>query len=107
MCVPSISSELSDVLKSANCGKQLHIIGKNSHEIVADYLDAVDLIEPATISRTSRDPDDDTVLGTALAADADLIVSGDSDLLNLKFFHRVAIVTPSEALARIENQRGA
>jgi predicted nucleic acid-binding protein len=46
------------------------------------------------------------VLGTALAADADLIVSGDADLLNLKFFHRVAIVEPPEALARIENQRG-
>ena len=31
----------------------------------------------------SRDPDDDQVLATAIAANADLIVSGDRDLLDL------------------------
>jgi predicted nucleic acid-binding protein len=41
------------------------------------------------------------VLGTAIAASAELIVSRDMHLTNLKSFHRIPIVTPTEALARI------
>jgi uncharacterized protein len=57
------------------------------------------LAEPAC-----RDPDDDAVLALAIAARADLIVSGDRDLLDLKSFQGIAIVTPTEALRRIETQ---
>ena len=32
---------------------------------------------------------------------ADLIVSGDTHLLNLKTFHRIPIVTAAEAVSRI------
>ncbi len=56
---------------------------------------------PAEIAPTSIDPDDDAVLACALAAGADLIVSGDPDLLNLKQFHGAAIVTPRQAIERI------
>lgn len=47
------------------------------------------------------DPDDDLVLAAALGADAELIVSGDPHLLNLKHFQRIPIVEPDEALQRI------
>ena len=47
------------------------------------------------------DPDDDQVLACALAARADLIVSGDRDLLQLKHYHDIPIVTPAEALTRL------
>ena len=53
------------------------------------------------IGRVVIDPDDDAVLACALAANANLIVSGDAHLLNLKSFHRMSIITASEALARI------
>ena len=46
----------------------------------------------------SRDPDDDHVLACALGARADLIVTGDSDLLTLKRFEQIPIVTAAEAL---------
>ena len=46
----------------------------------------------------SRDADDDSVLACALAAQADLIVSGDADLLVLKQFHGIRIVTAAQAL---------
>ena len=46
-------------------------------------------------------PDDDHVLACALAAQADLIVSGDSDLLNLKRYQGIEIVTAAAALARV------
>jgi putative PIN family toxin of toxin-antitoxin system len=41
-----------------------------------------------------RDPDDVKILGLALAANADYIVTGDRDLLVLKKFQGVPIVTP-------------
>jgi predicted nucleic acid-binding protein len=47
------------------------------------------------------DPDDDRVLAWALAAQADLIVSGDSDLLNLQAYQGIPIVGAAEALKRI------
>ena len=41
------------------------------------------------------------VLACALAAQADLIVSGDAGLLDLKTVQRIPIVTVSEALTRL------
>ena len=43
-----------------------------------------------------RDPDDDAILGTAVAGNADCIVTGDSDLLVLERFQDVDIISPSE-----------
>lgn len=47
-----------------------------------------------------RDPDDDMVLGSALAGKADMIVTGDKDLLVLKTFRKIPILTPRECLSR-------
>lgn len=49
-----------------------------------------------------RDPDDDWILATALAAEADCIVTGDKDLLVLESFRRISIVTPRQCLERLE-----
>jgi putative PIN family toxin of toxin-antitoxin system len=48
-----------------------------------------------------RDPDDLPVLGTALAADADCIVSGDKDLLELGSFRGIPILGPRALWERI------
>ena len=53
-----------------------------------------------TVSHTSvvsgicRDSDDDQILSCALSAEADYLVTGDRDLLELKEFHGIRIVTP-------------
>jgi hypothetical protein len=54
--------------------------------------------KPANV-KASRDPDDDHVLGCALAAGAQLLITGDKDLLTLHPYGAVAIVTPSQFLA--------
>ncbi len=67
---------------------------------LAEVLDRAHLaaeIAPTVIA----DPDDDAVLACALAAQADLVVSGDRHLLNLKHYQRIPIVAPAEALQRI------
>ena len=52
-------------------------------------------------AHVARDPDDDEVLALAFAAQVDLIVSGDDDLLSLKAFRDIAIITAAEAVNRL------
>ena len=54
------------------------------------------------IERTvPTDIDDDVVIATAIAAKAELIVSGDSDLLALHPFRGVQILAPTAALGTV------
>jgi predicted nucleic acid-binding protein len=48
--------------------------------------------------RTAPDPDDDVVIGTALAAKADFVVTGDKPLLSVGEFRGVRIVSVRQAL---------
>ena len=48
-----------------------------------------------------RDPDDLHVLVGAVGADADAIVTGDDDLLSLKIFEGIPILTVRQALERL------
>jgi len=56
---------------------------------------------PPLTKPTSRDSDDDAVLAVATAAQADLIVSGDDDLLTLVSYNGISIVDPAAALVRL------
>jgi len=61
-----------------------------------------EVVQPAILpARVCRDADDDAILGTAVAANADLLVSGDKDLLVLRQYHGIPVITPAEALARL------
>jgi putative PIN family toxin of toxin-antitoxin system len=55
-------------------------------------------IEPSTPIRACRDPRDDKFLEVAVHGRADLIVTGDADLLALNPFRGIAILTPAEYL---------
>jgi putative PIN family toxin of toxin-antitoxin system len=46
------------------------------------------------VSGICRDPDDDQILSCALSVKADYLVTGDLDLLELKEFHGIEILTP-------------
>lgn len=59
---------------------------------------AVDDVELHEIAKVCRDPDDDMVLATALAGRADVIVSGDADLLDLHPFRGIPVLTPAAFL---------
>src|SRR4051812_32686030 len=66
-------------------------------ERVASLVEIVDVIQSI---RASRDPKDDKFLEAAVNGRADVIVTGDKDLLDLNPFRGVAIVTPAAYLAR-------
>ena len=64
---------------------------------IVELMKVVEIVEPVTFEeQICRDPDDDAILGTAVAGNADCIVTGDSDLLVLERFRDVDIISPSE-----------
>jgi putative PIN family toxin of toxin-antitoxin system len=103
---PILLEELTDVLMRPAASKRLTAIGKTSHAVLTDYLEAIELFDPVQLPPVSRDPDDDHVLACALAAHATCIVSGDRDLLTLDPFRDIRILPAREALALLTEPRG-
>ncbi|MBI3916940.1 MAG: putative toxin-antitoxin system toxin component, PIN family [Betaproteobacteria bacterium] len=98
----ALIEELAGVLPRQKFARRLAEKQISVPAIVERYRALADIVEPAILSGpVSRDHDDDLVLATALAANAELIVSRDKHLRNLKHFHRIPIVSAVEALARI------
>ncbi len=90
--------ELGRVLSRPKVAQRLLIISRTSHEVLADYADAVELVTPlATPPVVVSDPDDDMVIATAVAAGAELLVSSDRDLLALGRHQSIRIVSPAAA----------
>ena len=57
-----------------------------------------ELKEPAEEIHVCRDPKDDKYLELAVSGDADFIISGDKDLLDLHPFRETSILTPEQFL---------
>jgi putative PIN family toxin of toxin-antitoxin system len=71
------------------------LIAPAAHERIAELLA---MAEPVMITErivACRDPTDDKFLELAVSGNADLILSGDKDLLTLHPFRGIPIVTPA------------
>lgn len=73
-----------------------------SEEDLAEALDPIlslaEIVESTRVIIASRDPNDDHVLACAIEAKADVIVSGDHDLLSLGTFEGIKIMNPRQFL---------
>ena len=58
-------------------------------------------MRPVTTPRIASDPDDDVVLGTAFAANAGMIITGDRPFLSVGRWQDVDVISVGEALIRI------
>lgn len=107
LCTSSILvAELAEVIGRGKFAQRVRAAGLSAAELVQDYRRLAQLIEPQPLpTPVSRDADDDHVLACALAAQAEFIVSGDADLLDLKTYQGMPIITTAEALRRIEAHR--
>ena len=74
-------------------------------EIGKFLLEHANVFEPAPLPLDlCRDPEDVKILGLALSAHADFIVTGDQDLLVLNEFRGIPIVTPRSFSTILHNQ---
>jgi putative PIN family toxin of toxin-antitoxin system len=94
--------ELAAALAYPKFAQRIAQHGTTIAQLVDRYAALVALAPEASISpAVAADPDDDAVLACALAARADLVVSGDHALLNLKHYHGIDIVNAADALVRV------
>ena len=89
-----IEHEVSRVLVHKFGWEQLDV-----QEEMNEYLSEALRVQPTGwLDGTCRDPNDDRVLETAANAKARYLVAGDKDLLTLKSFSGIDVVTPAEYL---------
>lgn len=91
-----IVDEYEEIVQEMIDRKQGHI----NRDILVPLIRTMEIIEPVTQVKMSRDPDDDKFLGCAKDARALYIVSGDKDLLVLGRFENIEIITAKEFCER-------
>lgn len=75
-------------------------------ELINEFRQFALVVEPTEVPAViARDPDDNQVLACAVAGQAQYIVTGDPDLLELGEYRGIRILTPAAFLALLEEQR--
>lgn len=96
-----ILDEVRDVLQRPKFG----LSSAQALALVGELRELLQLVTPTgKVRMIAADPDDDMVLECAAAANADLIVSGDSHLLDLRQWKDVRVLSPAELIEQITTQ---
>jgi uncharacterized protein len=91
--------ELTNILGRRKFRRKLELIGQPAEVVVEGYTTLLDtIVRPAAVPRIAPDPDDDIVIGTALAANAGSIVTGDKPFLNVGAHKGIRIISVAAAL---------
>jgi putative PIN family toxin of toxin-antitoxin system len=103
----AISDDILEEIKGVLEGKKFRYPAKTVCALITEVENLADLVVPVKkIEVVPEDPEDDRVLECAVESGADIIVSGDSHLLELQSFGRIKIMSPDGFLRRQrKNQR--
>jgi putative PIN family toxin of toxin-antitoxin system len=95
--------ELQDVLNRGKFAERLALSNRTAREIVRNYVFVATTVNVTKTDRVViRDPDDDAVIACAVTSQSDVIVSGDNDLLDLKEYCGIRIVTATVLLEELK-----
>lgn len=110
---PLVSADTAKELVRVLAYPKFRLSDADREELLADYLPYAKAVRPEDHTDAlegvprCRDPFDDMFLSLAQAGRADLLITGDKDLLDLNDSYqrrmRFLIVTPTEALKRWDN----
>ena len=95
----ALLSELEDVLARPKFGLTPQQLAAMM-ELVRQTFLSVTPMEPT--HAVAEDPDDDAVLDAAIAANADVVVSGDDHLRALGTFRGIRIVSPADFMKQLK-----
>lgn len=99
-------TELEDVVNRERFAERLASVGVSPRELVLGYAALASVIQPANIEPVIlADPDDDAVLACAVAAQAEIVVSGDSHLLGLSQYQDITILTAADLAMKVSGYR--
>lgn len=91
---PGYLAELEDVIARPHLRRYFTL--ERAEEAMMRLRDSALILDrEPSIRSVCRDPKDDFLLAIAWAASADILVTGDKDLLVLERFRKTRIVTPS------------
>jgi len=97
--------ELRRVLRYQHVRKRVH--PEEALALVTNIAAVASLSTPVSGVDVSPDPDDNIILATAIAGEADLVVSGDrKGMLDLGEVRGIPIVGPAEALRILQKRSG-
>ena len=95
-------SEVATVMGRDKFADQISKRGLTVDTIITQYRSAAVFVESAEISMdTLRDPKDIMILACAVGGKADFIISGDKDLLILKVYENIPILSADQFLQRL------
>jgi putative PIN family toxin of toxin-antitoxin system len=94
--------ELLEVLQRPELKRKFKSLGRVNIRQVIDQVTQAQLVEIGDGPSVVRDPKDDIFVATAVAGQADCIVSEDHDLLDLKTVSGIPIIDTEDFLARLE-----
>ncbi|MGD1808750.1 putative toxin-antitoxin system toxin component, PIN family [Dapis sp. BLCC M126] len=96
--------ELLDVLQRPKFSKRLALLESSPQEVVNSWIYWVKVVEIGEVEKVIiSDPDDDQIIACAKLVNADFIISGDTDLLNIKAKVTIPIVSAGEFMDILAN----
>ena len=94
-------AELAEVINRPRIRQKYGLGSEDIETVLALILLRGEPIDPTRRVEICRDPKDNMILEAAVAGQADMIKSGDFDLLSLREFAGMPIISPAEFLQRL------
>ncbi|GAB4540083.1 MAG: putative toxin-antitoxin system toxin component, PIN family [Anaerolineales bacterium] len=95
---PELVNEVQEVIYRAKFDK--YITNTQREDFMLAFVERGTLIDVHVVVNACRDPKDNMLLELAISGQADIIVSGDADLLSLNPFEGISVLDPQSFLER-------
>jgi putative PIN family toxin of toxin-antitoxin system len=94
---PAIIEEVREVLVRPKFAARIRTLTTSVDELLESLLGIVQIIQEPKVVRVVRaDPDDDKFIACAVAARVGWVILGDTQLLSLRRYKSIRIVTPQQ-----------
>lgn len=101
---PALLAEFAQVIRRPKFSAILAELNIEPRHLLAELTRLAEISDPPPLPEPAgRNPDDDIVLALAAATRADMIVSGDKDLLSLGSYVGIPIVNATDAVTKLSD----